>query len=91
MQRQDRPGMLARLSRVFAERGLSLDGLAAGPRHGRPTVVAACHADDALRDLLIGRLRRDPDAAEVRAEPADGRSPWSLLDGAAPVGGGGGW
>jgi malate dehydrogenase len=91
MQRQDRPGMLARLSRVFAERGLSLDGLAAGPRHGRPTVVAACHADDALRDLLIGRLRRDPAAAEVRAEPADGRSPWSLLDGAAPVGGGGGW
>lgn len=87
-----RPGVVARLTGVFAERGISLTEVVAVDSHGRPTVVLAFAATPRLCDHLARRLARSPDVSGVRMLPADGRSAWELL---GPRGGpsthGGGW
>jgi len=87
-----RSGVVARLTQVFAERGISLAEVVAVESHGRPTVVLAFTASERLCDHLARRLARSPDVRAVRMLPAEGRSAWELI---RPSGGpstqGGGW
>jgi hypothetical protein len=69
-----RPGILARIAQVFAERGISLQQVLAAGQHGRPTVLLTFAASARLRDYLARRLRRMPEIAGVAIEDGAGRS-----------------
>ncbi len=73
-----RPGTLARVAQVFAERGISLDQVLAAEVVGRPAIVLTFVSSARLRDYLARRLGRMPEVAAVAIEDAAGRGIWDL-------------
>lgn len=66
----DRPGQLARLGRIFAARGVSIDEASAAMRDGRPRIELTFRCGEPLCRWLERRLRRSPEVAAVAITPA---------------------
>lgn len=64
----DRPGQLARLGRILAARGVSIDRLEAAVVGGEPRIVLEFRCGEALCRWLERRLRRSPEVAAVAVE-----------------------
>jgi len=71
-----RPGILARIAHIFAERGISIDQALAAPHHGKPTVAIIFAASPKMCEFLARRLRRMPEVGDVAIEDGVGRSVW---------------
>lgn len=71
-----RPGLLAGILNVFAERGISLDQVLATDQGGKPTIIVTFAVSEQMRDFIARRLTRMPDVVEVVTAPAAGRAVW---------------
>ena len=68
-----RPGSLARVAHVFAERGISIGQVLAAEEDGAPAIALTFIASPRLRDFLARRLGRMPEVVSVAIEDAAGR------------------
>lgn len=75
-----KPGVAARITHVFAERGINLDEILAITHHDRPVVLLRFRASEHLRDYMVRRLKRIATVHDVRVLPGDDRPLWSYLD-----------
>lgn len=76
-----RPGVLARLGEIFAERGVSIGEIYArdeGP-HGGAVIILRFLATDRMRDFFARRLTRMPDVTEVEMFTDSAGPLWAYL------------
>lgn len=78
----NRPGVAARVTRVFSERGISLGEILATRHRERPVILLRFSASEKLRDFMVRRLARVPEVHEVRLLPSMDRPLWDYLDAA---------
>ncbi len=71
-----RPGLLAGILNVFAERGISLDQVLATDQGGKPTIIVTFAVSEQMRDFIARRLARMPNVADVVTMTAVGRAVW---------------
>lgn len=60
-----RAGCLARITAIFADRGLSLDRVHAGLIDGQPRIDLGFQADEAAAEAVRRRLLRLPDVRDI--------------------------
>lgn len=86
----NRPGTLARIARVFSDRGINLGDILAAvggdmltmPDGETPVIVLTFHSSERMQQFLRRRLERMPEVAHVAVierEGADNRPIWELL------------
>lgn len=74
-----RPGIVERVARIFADRGISLSDLLATTREGSSTLVLGFAASQRLCDYLVRRLARFEEAHSIQVHPDEGHPPWAYL------------
>ncbi len=76
----NRPGTAARVSHVFAERGINIEELLAATWEGRPIILLKFAASERLQRYLLLRLARMSEVCAVEVLPAGDRHVWELRD-----------
>jgi acetolactate synthase small subunit len=79
MKGATRPGVLARVSTIFAERGISLDELLATTWRSEPLILIRFGASERMRDYMLRRLRRLAEVQSAEALAADEQPLWCFL------------
>jgi predicted regulator of amino acid metabolism with ACT domain len=70
-----RSGLMARVGRIFADRGISLSDVLATARDV-PTLVVCFEATERMRDYMVRRLSRLEEVEAIEVHASDGRAPW---------------
>jgi hypothetical protein len=73
------PGIVERVGRIFADRGISLSDLVATTRDGASYLVLCFEASPRLRDYLVRRLGRFEEVLAIEVHAGDDRLPWEHL------------
>ena len=73
------PGVVQRVSGIFADRGLSLSDVLATVRQGNSFVVLGFASSQRLCDYLVRRLSRMEDVRRITVHHSDDRPPWEHL------------
>lgn len=80
VQSGTRPGLVERVGRIFADRGLSLSALLATTRGDTSLLVLCFTSSEPLRDYLVRRLSRIDEVHKIEVRADDGRPPWAHLE-----------